>query len=316
MDDISLSKIALYNSLHSSKYTYPDFKYISCLEKFKVICDKHGLFYTYHSAHGSKRKPIGCPTCSGAKIKLTFQVWKQKSSIIHNEFYTYLDGDYNSTQSIVSIVCPIHGVFQQKAGDHLRGAGCRSCQYVNNSIRRKKTLEEFVKQADSIHFGKYDYSKFVYINNKKASTVICKNCTFEWLVRPDNHLHEGTGCPKCAKTGIYGRAKNKDISYSDMDCVLYFIRLFNSEENFLKIGLTAESINRRFSMLPYEFEVIKYFNLKLDKARVIESDCFKKFSDCKYIPKIPFSGKTECFNFTSLDEIENYLNATVSPTGS
>ncbi len=316
MDEKSLSKVALYNSLHDSKYTYPNFNYVDNTTKFEVVCYEHGSFYVNHSSHTAKRKPVGCPVCSGAKIKLTFESWKDKAIQKHNGYYSYVNFEYKNRNSIATIVCPIHGNFTQKCGVHLIGRGCPTCRYEKVAIKNGKTKDQFVQQANQIHKNKYDYTNFVYVNNKTASVVKCKACTFEWKVRPDNHLGDETGCPKCAKTGIYGKAKNKDISYSDMDCVLYFIRIYDDKESFLKVGLTAESIKRRFSKLPYKFEIIKYFNLKLDKARVIESDCFKQFSDFKYKPLISFSGKTECFSYDMLNDINNYLCNACSPTGS
>ena len=316
MDEKSLSKVALYNSLHNSKYIYPNFKYVDKTTKFEVVCQEHDSFYVNHSSHTAKRKPVGCPVCSGAKTRLTFDIWKEKAINIHNGFYSYPIFDYLNSNSIALITCPLHGDFTQKCGSHLQGNGCPVCRYEKVAIKNGKGKDEFVQQANQLHNSKYDYTNFVYVNNKTASLVKCKACTFEWNVRPDNHLGDETGCPKCAKTGIYGRAKNKDISYSDMDCVLYFIHIYNDEENFLKVGLTAESINRRFCMLPYNFKVIKYFNLKLDKARVIESDCFKSFKDSKYKPNIPFSGKTECFSYEMLKDIDTYLCNACSPTGS
>ena len=316
MDEKSLSKIALYNSLHDSKYTYPNFIYVDNTTKFEVVCNLHGSFYVNHSSHTAKRKPVGCPVCSGAKTRLTFESWKEKACKIHNGFYSYIEFEYNGRNSIATVVCPLHGLFNQKCDSHLQGRGCQTCRYEKVAQKNGKTKDQFVEQANQVHCNKYDYSNFDYVNNKTASVVKCKACTFEWKVRPDNHLYDETGCPKCAKTGIYGKAKNKDISYSDMDCVVYFIRIYDDKESFLKVGLTAESINRRFSKLPYKFEIIKYFNLKLDKARVIESDCFKQFSDFKYKPLISFSGKTECFSYDVLNDINSYLCNACSPTGS
>ncbi len=316
MDEKSLSKLALYNSLHNGLYTYPNFKYVDNTTKFEVICKQHGSFYVNHSSHTNKRKPVGCPVCSGAKTKLTFKVWKERCEKIHENFYEYIEFEYQNTKTIAPIVCPLHGLFYQRCEVHLKGCGCPVCRYEKVAIKNGKTKAQFISDADKVHNFKYDYSKFDYVNNKTPSFVICKACNFEWQVRPDNHLHDETGCPRCAKTGIYGRAKNKDISYSEMDCVLYFVRIYNDEEEFLKVGLTAESINRRFSMLPYNFEVITYFNLKLDKARTIESECFKIFKDLKYTPIVPFSGKTECFNISSLESINSYLVNACSPIGS
>ena len=64
---------------------------------------------------------------------------------------------------------------------------------------KKKTKEEFIKEAKEKHGGKYDYSKVEYVNSK---TKVCIKCPehgeFEQI--PNNHLQD-QGCPKCC--GVY-----------------------------------------------------------------------------------------------------------------
>ena len=60
----------------------------------------------------------------------------------------------------------------------------------------RKTKEEFVNNAIKIHDGKYSYDNFVYINNKTKSFVTCP-IHGDFLIRPDKHLWQKRGCPKC-----------------------------------------------------------------------------------------------------------------------
>ena len=47
---------------------------------------------------------------------------------IHNDKYKYLNIiDYENNRTILKIECPIHGIFEQKAHEHLSGCGCRKC---------------------------------------------------------------------------------------------------------------------------------------------------------------------------------------------
>lgn len=61
---------------------------------------------------------------------------------------------------------------------------------------RKKTTEEFVRQAIKVHSGKYDYSKTVYVDAKTKVEVTCPDCGESFWVKPNNHLR-GDGCNKC-----------------------------------------------------------------------------------------------------------------------
>ena len=62
-------------------------------------------------------------------------------------------------------------------------------------MAKKKTTEEFIKQARIVHNNKYDYTKTVYINNKNKICVICP-IHGEFWVTPNNHL-KGQNCSKC-----------------------------------------------------------------------------------------------------------------------
>ena len=62
---------------------------------------------------------------------------------------------------------------------------------------KKKTKEEFIKEATEKHKGKYDYSKVDYVNNKTKVCIICHKPEHgEFNQTPNCHL-QGQGCPKC-----------------------------------------------------------------------------------------------------------------------
>ena len=73
---------------------------------------------------------------------------------------------------------------------------------------KKKTKEEFIKEADIIHNYKYNYSKINYINNKTKVCIICPEHGEFWQT-PANHL-KGANCPKC---GCALRIKNNTKSF-------------------------------------------------------------------------------------------------------
>lgn len=51
----------------------------------------------------------------------------KKSSIVHNNKYTYSRSKYSNAFEKLIITCPIHGDFEQIASSHLYGIGCPSC---------------------------------------------------------------------------------------------------------------------------------------------------------------------------------------------
>lgn len=75
---------------------------------------------------------------------------------------------------------------------------------------RKKTLKEFVNEANAVHGNKYDYSKFQYVNNQTKSAIKCSIHGI-FFQRPNHHL-QGQGCPDC---GIIQTSKTKTKTIED-----------------------------------------------------------------------------------------------------
>ena len=61
---------------------------------------------------------------------------------------------------------------------------------------KKKTTDEFIKQAREVHGDKYDYSKVNYINARTKVCIICPEHGEFWQ-KPNNHIVLKQGCPKC-----------------------------------------------------------------------------------------------------------------------
>ena len=95
----------------------------------------------------------------------------------------------------VTITCPIHGDFEQRPGDHLRGCGCPLCGIEKSRKAKRNTTEGFIEKAKKVHGNKYDYSKVEYIDKLTPVIIICP-IHGEFTQTPDTHLN-GSGCQKC-----------------------------------------------------------------------------------------------------------------------
>lgn len=136
--------------------------------------------------------------------KLTKEEWIEKARKVHGDKYDYSLVDYNGSKEYVTIICPIHGKFEQRAGNHLK-YGCSKC--AGNS---KITKEEFIERASKIHNNKFDYSKVGYFDNiRDKITIICP-IHGEFQQRVEDHM-KGCGCNKCrcTKSKIYDPIPNK-----------------------------------------------------------------------------------------------------------
>lgn len=67
----------------------------------------------------------------------------------------------------VSIICPIHGEFNQTPRNHKNGHGCPDCGNISRSKSSAKNIEYFISKSNLIHSDKYDYSKSIYIKYNK-----------------------------------------------------------------------------------------------------------------------------------------------------
>ena len=125
--------------------------------------------------------------------KLTTDIFTQRSNVIHNNFYDYSKVEYINSATKVKIICPIHGEFEQRPSDHLKGSGCAKCGFYKNT--RKKSPDKFIEEAKNIHRNLYDYSKVDYVGSSFKVKIICP-IHGEFLQNPDVHLR-GCGCPAC-----------------------------------------------------------------------------------------------------------------------
>ena len=173
-------------NIHGDKYDYSLVEYKNGVSKVKIICYKHGVFEQKPHIH---LDCSGCIKCGG-NIKISTEEFIERSNKKHGHKYIYTITKYNGHSNNIEIICPIHGVFEQKANNHLNGAGCFKC---NGS--KKKTTEEFIKDALKVHGDKYDYSLVEYTGNKQKIKIIChKHGVFEQV--PISHLKQ-IGCPLC-----------------------------------------------------------------------------------------------------------------------
>lgn len=70
--------------------------------------------------------------------KLTQEQVVARFRKVHGDRYEYSQVKYTLSSSRVTIICPIHGPFDQIADQHARGAGCRACA---NAQAEDKTID-------------------------------------------------------------------------------------------------------------------------------------------------------------------------------
>lgn len=148
------------NKIHNHKYDYSKFNYLNNKTKSIIICKIHGEFQQIPNDH---LFGYGCAKCHYDKLKIiklkSQDSFIKESNLIHNNKYDYSQLVYINDSSKVKITCPIHGGFEQKANNHLNGAGCPSCAHV---ISKKE-----IAWLNFLNIPETFRHKVIFINNKK-----------------------------------------------------------------------------------------------------------------------------------------------------
>lgn len=115
----------------------------------------------------------------------------------------------------------------------------------------RKTLEQFIEDAQIIHKDKYDYSKVEYVNNNTKVRIICKNHGI-FKILPTNFL-SNSGCKKCAFEKLSkdrSLDKNEFIQKAkEIHCDKYDYGLVDYKNNYTKVIIICP-IHSEFEQTP------------------------------------------------------------------
>ncbi len=174
-------------------------------------------------------KNLEWKTTGKKRTKWTTETFIYKLNKIHKNKYDYSKVNYITSNQKITIICPIHGEFHQKASHHLNGVGCSKCNFIKLANINRSTLNEFIYYANKIHNNKYDYSKSNYINRNKKLIIICQKHG-EFQQTPNAHKR-GQGCPKCGLKILSDR-----FTPSTKDFVNNAIQLHKNKYDYSKVN--------------------------------------------------------------------------------
>ena len=181
------------NRIHNGKYDYKKSIFVDYITKLIIICPIHGEFSQKPHIH---LIGAGCLKCanenSKIKKKFNFEEFITEANKVHNNKYIYKNSFFKKTTRKISIICKIHGDFEQGVSNHLSGIGCNKCSGFY------KNVDDLKNEFNIIHNNKYDYSKFLILNKwRNKINIICPvHGEFSQSIR--EHLR-GSECQLCAK---------------------------------------------------------------------------------------------------------------------
>lgn len=116
----------------------------------------------------------------------------EKARKIHKDRYDYSLVDYKNSFFKIKIICPKHGIFEQRPCDHINHKnGCPSCSH---NVRW--TPERFSSKSKELYDDKFIIIS-EYAGMKYPITIKCKLHGNFILKKAENHLKKHGGCPVC-----------------------------------------------------------------------------------------------------------------------
>ena len=171
---------------------------------------------------------------------------------IHGNKYKYDKTIFTRRVDKILIFCNNHlEYFEQTAGNHLNGQGCRKCSILSNSKNKSFTHSKFIERFNIIHNFKYDYSNITHIESKKNNgNSIVIRCKKHGLFTQSvsDHLY-GCGCKKC------GREKTIDgVKYTLDEFIQKSEEIHNYRYDYSKFEYINCNIKSTIICKIHEFE--------------------------------------------------------------
>lgn len=197
-------------------------------------------------------------------IRKTNEQFIKEAVELHGDHYDYSQINYQGAHIKTTIICKVHGPWEQTPHDHLKPQGCNSCGIASSIKLRTNSLDYFIENAKKIHNNKYTYEFAVYVRSKIKLTITCPDHgNFEQT--PNPHL-KGQGCPKCKL--------NKFLKNNPM----------NNIDSIARIHETKKK-NNSYGKSKIEDAIYNYFSNKLhvERGKIINGwsiDFYLKDIDC------------------------------------
>ncbi len=121
------------SQVHNNKYDYSKVEFTLSKEKVIIICPIHGEFIQCFSDH--VHNGHGCNKCGreeyGIRQRCTTKEFIEKAKLKHGDKYDYSLVNYVDRKTEITIICSLHGEFQQRPTNHLnQHSGCFKCRDV------------------------------------------------------------------------------------------------------------------------------------------------------------------------------------------
>ena len=122
-------------------------------------------------------------------------------------------------------------------------------------MSKKLTNEEFIKNSELIHPGKFCYEKVEYKSRRQPVILICQLCRYEWYITPNDLLRVDRGLICCPNSKEHYKFLN---------------------ENYYSIDEVSDKLEMNRTGLYRWFERLNFEPKKIDGRKVISENEFRK----------------------------------------
>lgn len=197
----------------------------------------------------------------------------EESIKIHGNKYDYSLVEFKVKHKDVTIICPIHGKFQQWPKRHLLG-GCKLCGIISRTEKLFINKDIFIERAVKIHGNYYNYDDIVYNGYNTKVDIKCNRCNLVFSQTPASHLQK-RGCPKC-KLSRGEKQIEKFLTDNNIFfiCQKIFKDLKGTKGGYLKFDFYIPKNN-----MCIEYDGEQHFNTKSKywSSSIIENDNRKNY---------------------------------------
>ena len=301
-------------SVHKDKYYLEDVVYINKATEVEIPCKVHGFFKIMPFVFKSGK---GCDLCEKEQQRLKSCLNSQRKLDLKFTRNTYkiIKESYQSPRKICKIFCNMcQQETEQRFDCFYNSNGCFCIKgditkrNRSDAQKTQETWEECYLKIPNNWKNFFQISLASEFESRKSLvTLVCKKHP-AIILKPKiiNHLlfHDPVyGCKECFKE-ISGWSRTSFIKRcKDKQATFYILRCFNENEEFYKLGITSNSIQKRYfrsSLMPYQFEIVQ--ELKGDPDFIFDLEwALKKYIkkiNVLYTPFIYFDGsKSETYKF-------------------
>ena len=193
------------------RFDYSKTIYRGLIKNVTLKCLIHNEEFTCTATEHLKSKGGCCPECrryntSGENhhSSVSLEELKDRIHSIWGDRFQYDFTGYRCLRDDILITCSVcNRTWAATATNHVHPTdprGCIICGRKETGDSLRLSLDEFISKSNAIHDGKYDYTKFVYVNNSTEGLVTCR-IHGDYSIRPAYHFR-GTGCGLCSSGGI------------------------------------------------------------------------------------------------------------------